>query len=132
MHFDVISRLHEHFPLIGTLLVGNSILKIALPSAFIEGLMTIFKKFIEKCKNFKSFPGDMPLDPHLSSSDNIVHDTFGDVRIFLFYEHFLGLHILRVMSPGALLTNFNDGEGQQRFIFNTQKNHTFRIKSLLF
>ena len=33
----------------------------------------------------------------------------------------------RVMSTGAPLTNFNDGEVQQRFIFYTQKNHNFRI-----
>ena len=29
--------------------------------------------------------------------------------------------------PGAPLTNFNDREVQQRFIFHTQKNHKFRI-----
>ena len=34
---------------------------------------------------------------------------------------------LETTFPGAPLTNFNDGEVRQRFIFYTQKNHNFRI-----
>ena len=33
----------------------------------------------------------------------------------------------KLKCPGAPLTNFNDGEVQQGFIFYTQKNHNFRI-----
>ena len=39
-------------------------------------------------------------------------------------------NILKLIAPGAPLTNFNDGGGggvQQKFIFYTQKNHNFRI-----
>ena len=32
-----------------------------------------------------------------------------------------------VPNPGGPLTNFNDGVIRQRFIFYTQKNHSFRI-----
>ena len=41
-----------------------------------------------------------------------------------------------IWTPGAPLTNFNDGVVQQRFIFYTRKDHNFRIclpkKSLYF